>query len=62
MQVNRTEMANTNIPTKIWSFAALDAMDKVNYLPVKRECEMQASPHGILRQAGINLEDNGGSK
>ena len=42
---------------KYWSLAALDAIDKANYLPLRRNGEVVPSPHTSMQLHGCETDE-----
>ena len=59
----RTALAAAPPPlngSSFWSFAALDAIDKSNFLPFRRDNTLSASPHTLMQLHGHEIAEKEG--
>eukprot|EP00173_Palmaria_palmata_P002498 Plantae.Rhodophyta-Palmaria_palmata.ctg26220.p1 GENE.Plantae.Rhodophyta-Palmaria_palmata.ctg26220~~Plantae.Rhodophyta-Palmaria_palmata.ctg26220.p1 ORF type:complete len:276 (-),score=3.21 Plantae.Rhodophyta-Palmaria_palmata.ctg26220:112-879(-) len=55
MNATRASLKAASMPLRFWSYAALDAIDKANFLPVYREGKLHPSPHQLLQNSGLDV-------
>eukprot|EP00173_Palmaria_palmata_P005254 Plantae.Rhodophyta-Palmaria_palmata.ctg8951.p1 GENE.Plantae.Rhodophyta-Palmaria_palmata.ctg8951~~Plantae.Rhodophyta-Palmaria_palmata.ctg8951.p1 ORF type:complete len:203 (+),score=15.84 Plantae.Rhodophyta-Palmaria_palmata.ctg8951:909-1517(+) len=55
MNATRAALEAASMPLRFWSYAALDAIDKSNFLPVSREGKLHQSPHKLLQNSGLDV-------
>lgn len=55
MNATRAALKAASMPLRFWSYAALDAIDKSNFLPVFRDGKLMPSPHQTLQNNGLDI-------